>query len=264
MRRKDPLRLFASNPFDGIILRYASNPIVLRSGEHRGRPRGSRLERGPGYVVESGTDRWLPSVRRHTIASGGSIPVQVVNAHTLAPGRSAPADLKKDATGFDLPIALGLLLASGQVIFDRPGNYAIVGELALTGETRPIKGIFAMALQAVSEARDGLLVPTAIAAETAVVEGLNVYPVGSLAEAVGFLTGQVDMDPEAVDLDDLFAQHSHMEEDFVDVKGQDYAKRALLIAAAGSHNVLMIGPPGTGKTLLAKRLPMILPPLTRA
>ena len=158
----------------------------------------------------------------------------------LCTGRSAPADLKKDANGFDLPIALGLLLASGQVAFDRPGNYAIVGELALTGETRPIKGILAMALQAVSEARDGLLVPTANAAEAAVVEGLNVYPVGSLAEAVGFLTGQVDRDPEAVDLDDLFAQHSHMEEDFVDVKGQDYAKRALLIAAAGSHNVLTL------------------------
>ena len=120
-----------------------------------------------------------------------------------------------------------------------------------------------MALQAISEGRDRLLVPTVNAAEAAVVEGLNVYPVGSLTEAVGFLTGQVDMDPEAVDLDDLFAQHSHMEEDFVDVKGQDYAKRALLIAAAGSHNVLMIGPPGTGKTLLAKRLPTILPPLTR-
>jgi magnesium chelatase family protein len=115
-----------------------------------------------------------------------------MNFHTPAPGRLAPADLKKDANGFDLPIALGLLLASGQVASDRPGNDAIVGELALTGETRPIKGIFAMALQAVSEGRDGLLVPTVNAAEAAVVEGLNVYPVGSLAEAVGFLTGQVD------------------------------------------------------------------------
>ncbi len=107
-----------------------------------------------------------------------------------------------------------------------------------------------MALQAVSEARDGLPVPTANAAEAAVVEGLNVYPVGSLAEAVGFLTGQVDMDPEAVDLDDLFAQHSHMEEDFVDVKGQDYAKRALLIAAVGSRNVLTLWSISPGLHLL--------------
>ena len=153
-----------------------------------------------------------------------------MNTRTLSPGRSAPADLKKDANGFDLSIALGLLLASGQVAFDRPGcNFAIVGELALTGETRPVKGILSMAMQgfSVAERRDGLLVPTANAAEAAVVEGLNVYPIGSLAEAVGFLSGQVDMDPEAVDLDDLFAQHSHMEEDFVDVKGQDYAKLPL-------------------------------------
>ncbi len=207
-------------------------------------------------LAEAAVKESTHRVERAIVNSGYRRPVDRVVINL------APADLKKDANGFDLPIALGLLLASGQVAFDRPGNYAIVGELALTGETRPIKGILAMALQAVSEARDGLLVPTANAAEAAVVEGLNVYPVGSLAEAVGFLTGQVDMDPEAVDLDELFAEHSHMEEDFVDVKGQDYAKRALLIAAAGSHNVLMIGPPGTGKTLLAKRLPTILPPLT--
>ena len=128
-----------------------------------------------------------------------------MNTHTYPLRKRAPADLKKDANGFDLSIALGLLLASGQVAFDRPGNFAIVGELALTGETRPVKGILSMAIQSVTEGRDGLLVPTANAAEAAVVEGLNVYPIGSLAEAVGFLTGQVDMDPESVDLDELFA-----------------------------------------------------------
>jgi len=168
-------------------------------------------------VVGHDTVRCLLPVKRPGpgVAGSGRCP----------PRNLAPADLKKDANGFDLSIALGLLLASGQVAFDRPGNCAIVGELALTGETRPVKGILSMAIQAVAEGRDGLLVPTANAAEAAVVEGLNVYPIGSLAEEVGFLSGQLEMDPESVDLEELFAQHSHMDEDFVDVKGQDYAKR---------------------------------------
>ena len=174
----------------------------------------------------------------------------------------APADIKKDAGGLDLPIALGLLIGSGQVRCDRPGRFAVIGELALDGQTRAIKGALAMALTASSEGMDGLLVPEANASEAAVVEGLPIYAVGSLAQAVGFLSGQLDLEPTRVDLDDVFTRLARYEEDFVDVKGQDYAKRALLIAASGSHNVLMIGPPGTGKTLLARRLPTIMPPLT--
>src|SRR5438270_917850 len=126
----------------------------------------------------------------------------------------APADLKKDASGFDLPIALGLLIGSGQVALERPGRYAVVGELALTGQTRPIKGVLAMALAAAAEGRDGLLVPTANAAEAAVVEGIAIYPVGSLTEAVGFLSGQLDLEPTALDLEEVFQKLSHNEDDF--------------------------------------------------
>lgn len=191
----------------------------------------------------------------------------IVNSGYLRPNdrvviNLAPAELPKQAASFDLPISLGMLAASGQVAGERFDQYAVVGELSLEGRTRPVKGALSMAIAAAQQqGLTGLVVPTASAAEAAVVEDIDVVAVDSLAQAVAFFSGHLDIDPTPSKWDELYTKFGTYEDDFADVRGQEMVKRALTIAAAGGHNILMLGPPGSGKTMLAKRVPTILPRL---
>ncbi|MBM4338189.1 MAG: YifB family Mg chelatase-like AAA ATPase [Deltaproteobacteria bacterium] len=171
----------------------------------------------------------------------------------------APADIKKEGAAFDLPMAIGILAATEVVQKTKLDRYFIMGELSLDGQVKPIKGSLSIAVAARNAGIRGVLLPRDNSKEAAVVKGVEVLPLDTLSDCVEFLNGTLHIDPVILDLDEVFKTEMNYPVDFNEVKGQEHVKRCLEVAAAGGHNVIMVGPPGSGKTMLAKRLPTILP-----